>query len=253
MGINHFLKMLRDRINRTTLYSTADYWDSKAKAYVGDAVSMWPNNNLNTLYHLEQLEYFDNHFNIKPGETMLDMGCGTGRLSRFLVKQGANVTGRDFSEKSVAIARSLSTGDNPVYSVQSIFDLDDQEAFETILLWGVLTVACKNKEELVDALQRLWRATKPQGKLILLEPIHRGPLHRVLDMSLPLFLTCLKEVGFHVDDVQQLHFWPARICLAYVPLPNLITIPVYKIGRICMSLPFLNRLGDYKAIRCIKM
>src|SRR5260370_28097104 len=39
------------------------------------------------------------------GLTVLDAGCGTGYLSKQLSKRGALVTGIDFSERMIAIAR----------------------------------------------------------------------------------------------------------------------------------------------------
>jgi SAM-dependent methyltransferase len=40
----------------------------------------------------------------KPGDTVLDVGCGTGVKSKYLLNKGLNVTGIDFSEKLIAIA-----------------------------------------------------------------------------------------------------------------------------------------------------
>src|SRR5438093_2026909 len=40
------------------------------------------------------------------GRTVLDAGCGTGYLSKKLCDQGAHVTGIDFSERMIEIARA---------------------------------------------------------------------------------------------------------------------------------------------------
>jgi len=45
-------EMVRQRRARAGLYSTAEYWDSKAAHLEGAAVSMWPNNHLNALYQV---------------------------------------------------------------------------------------------------------------------------------------------------------------------------------------------------------
>ena len=44
------------------------------------------------------------------GLTVLDAGCGTGYLSKKLHDQGAHVTGVDFSERMIVIARGLHPG-----------------------------------------------------------------------------------------------------------------------------------------------
>jgi len=42
---------------------------------------------------------------IKPGGLVLDVGCGGGRKSRYLIEQGFRVVGIDFSEKMIEIAK----------------------------------------------------------------------------------------------------------------------------------------------------
>ncbi len=94
---SNLLTMIRQRRNRKNLYSTADYWDSKAATFDTTAVSMWPNQSLNCLYDEEQRRMIDRHMGRVNGLEVLDVGCGTGRLSRWLVYRGARVTGVYFS------------------------------------------------------------------------------------------------------------------------------------------------------------
>jgi len=47
MLVEKMQRMIWQRKNRKQIYSTANYWDSKASELAGDAVSMWPNNHLN--------------------------------------------------------------------------------------------------------------------------------------------------------------------------------------------------------------
>lgn len=248
MNVKNLAAMLRNRRNRKQLYSTADYWDSKAVELAGDAVSMWPNNNLNRLYHREQLAVIDRLLPEVTGKCILDAGCGTGRIARYLAGRGATVHGFDFSARAIDIARGLSGGENPSYSVESIFELAEHDRYDAVVSWGSVAVACKDAEELLRALEKLVQALKPGGEILLLEPIHTGFLHRVLDLSVSAFAGVMREAGITVKGMYPLHFWPARLALSYVSLPGFVTSPGYHIGQSMMrAVPFL-RLGDYTAM-----
>jgi len=82
----------------------------------------------------------------------------------------------------------------------------------------------------------------------MLEPIHSGFLSRVLSMSVEDFCAAMSAQGFRIERVDQLHFWPARLALAFFEVPRPITNAGYRIGQGLMKLPGLRRAGDYKAI-----
>jgi SAM-dependent methyltransferase len=244
--------MVKNRLNREAVYSAPEYWDSKAAQYSGHAVSMWPNNNLNALYHAEQLEVLEAAFGNLSGKAALDVGCGTGRTSRWLASRGAQVVGLDFSEKSIALAQQQGTPGNPVYRRQSMLDIDDVERFDVAVCWGSLTVACRSATDLADVMHRLHRALRPQGTFFALEPVHKGFLHRVLDMDVDEFTAIMTGAGFRIDSLSRLHFWPARLALAFVPWPKWITVPAYHAGQAVMHVPGFRNMGDYTAIRATR-
>ena len=246
---SRFMEMIRQRKSRKSLYSSEEYWDGKASLYQDTAVSMWPNKVLNDLYEVEQKRVITDHVALVEGCAFLDLGCGTGRFSRWFASQGASVVGVDFSRDSLSIARKfVLEGNNPTYRHGSVFELDDRENYDLVFTWGVLTIACQDRSELLDALTRIRRSLKPGGRLLLTEPIHRGFLHRVLDLGLPQFLDVMRKAGFEVKAVTPLHFWPMRLALSYVPWPAWVTVPIYHLGQAMMKLPGLSKLGDYWAI-----
>ena len=249
MKVTDFKALLKNRMKRDDLYCTKEFWNSKAAECDGNTYAMWPNKYLNSYYHREHVALFTKYLSDSvSGTRILDVGCGTGRISRYLAEHGATVVGVDFSAHAIATARSQSPGSNPSYRVQSIFDLDEEESFDIVVVVGVLTVACRNRTDLLNALSRIRNAVKLDGKIFLLEPIHSGFLHRVLNMRLCKFLKVMSEAGLGVDEITHCQFWPMRLVLAFLPWPRFITSTGYHLGQWTMALLGNRFLGDYKAI-----
>ena len=239
-------EMLRDRLNREAVYTSREYWDRKAAEHQGDATSMWPNNNLNYYYHREQMDLMERFLPDLSGRCVLDLCCGTGRTSRFLAGRGAHVLGVDFSQKAIDIARRMSTGENPSYRLQSIYELDEPARFDLAVTWAATAMACKNREDLLNVLVRLRKALKPDGRVFLGEPIHRGFLHRVLNLSAQEYCGAMRQAGFDLQRVHHLHFWPTRLLLAYIPWPKPVTAAGFYLGRGIMALCANRMFGDYQ-------
>lgn len=245
--------MIANRLNRANIYNKAEYWNAKAAELEGDAVSMWPNNHLNAHYHREQMAFLDRTLSDITGKKILDVGCGTGRVTRYLAQRGALVQGIDFAENVISIAKKATPVGNPTYRVQSIFDIEDENSFDLIVSWGSVAVACAKREELLDVMTRFCRTLKPGGKIVLLEPIHSTFLHRVLKLNTAETCRVATEAGFQAPKVTPLHFWPARLALAYIRWPRWLTNIGYHVGQGTMRLLGNHRtLGDYKAIEATK-
>jgi 2-polyprenyl-3-methyl-5-hydroxy-6-metoxy-1,4-benzoquinol methylase len=253
MKISGFRAMLYNRFHREEVYSRAEYWDAKANELKGHAVSMWRNERLNDLYTSEVAEVFDGFLPDARDMVIMDLGCGTGRGSQYLAKRGARVTGIDFAAKAIKIARSDSPMENTTFRVQSMFEIDDILAFDRVVSWGSIAIACRNRDDLLNVMVRLYRSLKPGGGLLLMEPIHRGFLHRVLRLTQSEFIDVMRTAGFRIDNVVNLHFWPARLALAYVRWPKFITDSIYHTGQWIMRVLFGNvAFGDYTAISATK-
>lgn len=251
MNVKKFRAMLHARSNREELYGKAEFWDNKAKNYDDSAVSMWPNRYLNTHYHKEQMTVLEKYLSDPKGKVMLDIGCGTGRLSRMFSNKGASVTGFDFSARSIEIAKKIASKNTPHYMVASVFELDEEDHFDVAFTWGVLTIACKDRAQLADALQRISRSLRSNGKLFLLEPVHRGFLHRVLNMNIEEFSEEVRAAGFEIVALENLHFWPMRLALAYIQWPKCITDAGFIVGQWLEKI--FKHSGDYKAIYARKL
>lgn len=97
----------------------------------------------------------------QAGETILDLGCGTGHLTNTIAESGATVIGIDNSPEMIALAQStyphvqFQLGDASAFTFSSPFDA----IFSNATLHWV--------REAGKAVQCMARAIKPNGRLIL--------------------------------------------------------------------------------------
>lgn len=246
-------ELFRQRAQRRTIYNRPEFWDGKASAYEDSAISMFANRNLNSLLERDQFAFIDEVLPDVAGTKVLDVCAGTGRLSRHLARRGATVTSFDFAPAVVEIARRLN-GDLPITArVMSVFDLDETASFDSATVLGCLSVACTDAAELADVARRLHRALRPGARLAIVEPLHRGFLHRVLDLSVDEVLAVLTTAGFEVTHRAELHFWPVRFPISHVEWPRFITQPSYAVGEAVLRLAGpTSGWGDYKGIGLLR-
>ncbi|MET3889539.1 SAM-dependent methyltransferase [Bosea sp. OAE506] len=247
------LEMLRNRRKRKDVYSSPEFWDGKAGHYSDSAISMFTNRRYNALIEIDQFAFIDSVLGNISGAHVLDVGAGTGRLSRHLARQGANVGSFDFAAAVVEIARRLN-GALPIEAkVMSVFDLDEVEAFDHAAVLGCLSAACKDRGDLETAAERLYKAVRPGARVAIIEPFHQGHLHRVLDMPLNDVLDVFRAAGFAVTHRAELHFWPVRLFLAPVEWPGFITRALYHVGEAILRIaPARQQWGDYKGIGLVR-
>lgn len=93
---------------------------------------------------------------LKSGPAVLDVGCGGGTKSKYLIAKGLKVTGIDFSENLIEIAkREVPEGK---FLVMDVHDIDTlQESFDGIFMQAVLLHIPKKEVEgiLKKAAQKL--------------------------------------------------------------------------------------------------
>ncbi|PWJ85019.1 2-polyprenyl-3-methyl-5-hydroxy-6-metoxy-1,4-benzoquinol methylase [Pseudaminobacter salicylatoxidans] len=244
-----FSNMLSRRNQRADVYSQADFWNEKARNYDGSAVSMWKNQALNACYEREQFAFIDKAIGDPKGLHILDMGCGTGRLSRHLTSQGAAVEAFDFAEETIRIAKAQDPSSSIRYRVQSSFDISEVSTFDVVAAIGNLTVACKTPADVETIVRLVHRALKPGGRFIVVEPFHDSFLSRVLRLTTAGYADILTRNGFRVDARKELHFWPARLPLCLAAWPRPLTVTGYYAGQALLAAggQWLG-LGDYKGV-----
>ena len=110
----------------------------------------------------------------RPGEHILDLGCGTGHLTSQIAGRGADVTGLDSSLSMLAQARQNYPRLRFVLADARNFKLD--EAFDAVFSNAALHWI----PEAAAVVAGIARALKPGGRLVL-EMGARGNIARILE------------------------------------------------------------------------
>jgi len=101
---------------------------------------------------------------IKPGDRVIDIGCGYGAAARQLVEQcGAEVTGITLSSAQRAYAQSVTTGTNPMYLVADWLTTDFPQNFRA-------AIAIESSEHMPDRdefFRRAYRALEAGGRFVV--------------------------------------------------------------------------------------
>ena len=97
---------------------------------------------------------------LPQGATILDFGCGSGRDTKYFLKQGFKVTATDGSEELCKMASEY-TG---IPVKQMLFlELDEVDAYDGI--WACSSILHCSYEDLVVVMQKICRALKNNGVL----------------------------------------------------------------------------------------
>lgn len=94
---------------------------------------------------------------------ILDLGCGPGVLSKYLSDLGYDVTGVDFADRMIFIARKLAPNVNFIVSDIANLELDD--TFDGIVLAHFLIHF--SEEENIKILNRLHTFMNPEASLFI--------------------------------------------------------------------------------------
>ena len=105
---------------------------------------------------------------LRPGDCILDLGCGPGLYAERLARAGFQVTGVDFSQNSIDYA-SVQAREKKLpiqYRCQNYLALDDQNVYSAaLLIYGDLCPL--SPEQRAKLLANVRRALKPGGCFIL--------------------------------------------------------------------------------------
>ncbi len=234
----------------------AAYWDERARTRSGFARSVWHAEAFSLAWDRRQRALLRQAVGPFRGLRVADVGCGTGRISQFLAEEGARVVGYDFSPATVEAAR----GESARPAEELSFEVADVTsgalpcepgAFDLTLTVGCLAVACRDLSALGACLGAMARATRPGGRVVLLEPIHRTRLvGRVLRASEGDWIREAEAAGLRLRVLPRGMGSAAGAAAVLEPRrPPWLVDPIFALGEgVLDAVPALEASADYRLL-----
>jgi 2-polyprenyl-3-methyl-5-hydroxy-6-metoxy-1,4-benzoquinol methylase len=141
---------------------------------VGEAGRAWlrskpfANDPRETARHLIDAGYVIELLGLRPGMRFVELGCGSGWLTRFVARHGLDAHGYDISPRMIEIAREQASAENVDvhFDVADCEELDLKRAFDACLTYDALHHSARPELVLASA----HRALRPGALLLVAEP-----------------------------------------------------------------------------------
>ncbi|NBV23441.1 MAG: bifunctional demethylmenaquinone methyltransferase/2-methoxy-6-polyprenyl-1,4-benzoquinol methylase UbiE [Proteobacteria bacterium] len=161
---------------------------------------------------------------VKPGDTALDLCCGTGDVAFALAAAGAQATGMDFSAPMLAVAeerRQKAKGKRQTVAVERVqfvqgdaLHMPFPEAHFDIV---TISYGLRNLASVEGGLREIWRVVKPGGRVLVLEfgkpdkAVWRWCYFTYLRCAVPVFgLLFSRNAEAYAYILESLHHYPAQ-------------------------------------------
>jgi len=136
----------------------AEFW--RIRLIRGDEATSWKDQQV--------VEFCREILDLRPGMTVLDLGCGAGFQARLLAEHGIKVHGMDISPPLIRYARRMAKQ----HRVPATFSVGDMRTFEVEISFDRVVILGMSFGFGADAenrttLDRVFRAVKPGGKILL--------------------------------------------------------------------------------------
>ncbi|MBN2223489.1 MAG: methyltransferase domain-containing protein [Deltaproteobacteria bacterium] len=122
----------------------------------------------NTAFIDRSVEWIVSHFKVGAGTKIADFGCGPGLYATRLAKTGAEITGIDFSSRSIqyALEIAIKNGLNINYVNRNYLEFDSDDRFDLILM--IMCDFCAlSPTQRNEMLAKFFTLLKPRGAVLL--------------------------------------------------------------------------------------
>ena len=165
------LEKINERPKPFQFYTASDLWTDEHTS--AQMLSCHLNDDLdlssrNARFINQSVEWIASRFNIGKDTNIADFGCGPGLYAMPLAKRQANVTGIDFSTRSIEYAKKVAVDAqlNINYVAQNYLDFETENRFDLVLMIMCDFCALSPNQRRV-ILSKFHKILKPGGSVLL--------------------------------------------------------------------------------------
>ena len=195
---------------------------------------------------------------LRPGMSVLELGCGTGYFTRELARSGADVVAIDVSPDLLEVAKANCSAPNVRYEIQNAYALSYPDAvFDSVVGSSVL-----HHLEIEEAIREIYRVLKPGGTIYFTEPNMLNP-----QIAIQKNVPWVKQRLGDSPDETAFFRWPLRRLLEQKGYRDVRIVPfdfhhpktpvplvdrLDAVGRFLESVPVISEFAGSLYIRAIK-
>jgi ubiquinone/menaquinone biosynthesis C-methylase UbiE len=160
--------------NSENLMDVRSAYDTVAETYS----TVIPDTSFEAPLDMAMVDHFIAHVRATADRTVVDVGCGAGRMTSYLSHAGLNVSGVDLSPEMVRVAHRLHP--ELLFDVGELTDLPVADAgADGVLAW--YSIIHSPPTALPAVAGEFWRALRPGGSALI--AFHAGSGHRTIDRT----------------------------------------------------------------------
>lgn len=165
------LEQVNERPEPFEYYTASDLWTDEYTSEQMLSYHLNPDVDLssrNFAFIERSADWIKSEFKLGPGKKVADFGCGPGLYTTRLARSGANITGIDFSKRSIQYAQETAAreGLNISYVNENYLDFETEDRFDLIIM--IMCDFCAlSPQQRKTMLEKFLNLLAPGGSILL--------------------------------------------------------------------------------------